>query len=88
MPRTQTAAAPAPRGRKRKKAARPPLPPGWRTTDEDEIERRRQRAAGEPLAVAALEPGTLLGATEDEARSWLAGGEILAAEIARELREE
>ena len=57
MPRTRTAAAPAPRGRKRKKAARPPLPPGWRTTDEDEIERRRQRAAGEPLAVEALERG-------------------------------
>jgi superfamily II DNA or RNA helicase len=55
MPRTRTAAAPAARGRK--KAARPPLPPGWRTTDEDEIERRRQRAAGEPLAVEALEPG-------------------------------
>ena len=57
MPRTRTAAAPASRGRKRKKAARPPLPPGWRTTDEDEIERRRQRAAGEPLTVEALEPG-------------------------------
>ena len=55
MPRTRTAAPPSPRGRK--KAARPPLPPGWRTTDEDEIERRRQRAAGEPLAVEALEPG-------------------------------
>jgi superfamily II DNA or RNA helicase len=29
---------------------------GWLTTDEEEIERRRQRAAVEPLAVQALEP--------------------------------
>jgi hypothetical protein len=53
MPRTRTAAAPSPTGRK--KSARPPQ--GWRTTDEDEIERRRQRAAGEVLAVEALEAG-------------------------------
>jgi hypothetical protein len=31
------------------------------------------------------EPGTLLGATDDEARSWIAEGETLAAEIEREL---
>jgi superfamily II DNA or RNA helicase len=53
MPRTRTAVAPSPTGRK--KSARPPQ--GWRTTDEDEIERRRQRAAGEPLVVEALEAG-------------------------------
>src|SRR5437764_5177637 len=52
MPRTRAAAAPSPRARK--KTVRPPQ--GWRTTDEDEIERRRQRAAGEPLAVEPLEP--------------------------------
>ena len=33
------------------------------------------------------EPGALLGATEDEVRSWIAGGETLAAEIERELRQ-
>lgn len=55
MSRTRTAAAPSPRGRK--KTARPSPSQGWRTTDEEEIERRRQRAAGEPLAVEALEPG-------------------------------
>jgi superfamily II DNA or RNA helicase len=53
MLRTRTAVAPSPKGRK--KSARPPQ--GWRTTDEDEIERRRQRAAGEVLAVEALEAG-------------------------------
>src|SRR4051794_11726887 len=52
MPRTRAAAAPSPKDRK--KTVRPAQ--GWRTTDEDEIERRRQRAAGEPLAVEALEP--------------------------------
>jgi hypothetical protein len=29
---------------------------GWRTTDEEEIERRRSRAAGEPIEIEALEP--------------------------------
>jgi superfamily II DNA or RNA helicase len=53
MPRTRTAAAPPSRGRK--KTVRPSSQ-GWRTSDEDEIERRRQRAAGEPLAVEPLEP--------------------------------
>ncbi|HEY0555355.1 MAG TPA: DEAD/DEAH box helicase [Thermoanaerobaculia bacterium] len=52
MPRTRTAVDPSPKGRK--KTLRPSQ--GWRTTDEDEIERRRQRAAGEVLAVEALEP--------------------------------
>jgi hypothetical protein len=52
MPRTRIAVAPSPKGRK--KTPRPSQ--GWRTTDEDEIERRRQRAAGEVLAVEALEP--------------------------------
>ena len=44
-----------PRPKRKKRPSSPPQ--GWRTTDEDEIERRRQRAAGEPLAVEALEPG-------------------------------
>ena len=52
MPRTRAAASPSPQGRKRTVRSSQ----GWRTTDEDEIERRRQRAAGEPLAVEALEP--------------------------------
>src|SRR4051812_41634087 len=30
---------------------------GWRTTDDEEIERRRQRATTEPLAIEAIEPG-------------------------------
>jgi hypothetical protein len=42
--------------RARKVIERRPRSQGWHTTDEEEIERRRQRAAGEPLAVAALEP--------------------------------
>src|SRR4051795_11683495 len=52
MPRTRTATAPSPQSRK--KTVRSSQ--GWRTTDEDEIERRRQRAAGEPLSMEALEP--------------------------------
>src|SRR3954469_7947436 len=52
MPRTRAAAVSSPQDRK--KTVR--LPQGWRTTDQDEIQRRRQRAAGEPLAVEALEP--------------------------------
>src|SRR4051794_10121464 len=52
MPRTRAAAVSSPQDRK--KAVR--LPQGWRTTDEDEIQRRQQRAASEPLAVEALEP--------------------------------
>lgn len=52
MPRTRAAAAPSPQDRK--KTVR--LPQGWRTTDEDEIQRRRQRAASEPLSVETLEP--------------------------------
>src|SRR3954451_17740883 len=52
MPRTRAAAVSSPQDRK--KAVR--LPQGWRTTDEDEIQRRQQRAASEPLAVGALEP--------------------------------
>ncbi|HSG38503.1 MAG TPA: SNF2-related protein, partial [Thermoanaerobaculia bacterium] len=53
MPQTYTAQAPGPRGRKPAGSSRPQ---GWRTTDEEEIERRRQRAAAEPLTVEALEP--------------------------------
>jgi superfamily II DNA or RNA helicase len=33
------------------------------------------------------EPGTLLGATEEDVRSWITGGETLAAEIEAELRQ-
>lgn len=40
-----------------KKPGRPPVSQGWRTTDEEEVERRRERAASEPLSVKALEPG-------------------------------
>ncbi|MFL6292909.1 MAG: DEAD/DEAH box helicase, partial [Thermoanaerobaculia bacterium] len=42
--------------RARKVIERRPRSQGWLTTDEEEIERRRQRAAGEPLAVKAIEP--------------------------------
>jgi superfamily II DNA or RNA helicase len=52
MPRTRAAAAAS--SQDRKTTVR--LPQGWRTSDEDEIQRRRQRAAVEPLAVEALEP--------------------------------
>src|SRR5215212_8775420 len=51
-PKTKTRKAPL----SRKLTARRPRSQGWHTTDEEEIERRRQRAAGEPLAVEALEP--------------------------------
>src|SRR4051812_1152536 len=53
MPRPRAAAVSSPQDRK--KTVR--LPQGWRTTDEDEVQRRRQRAASEPLAVEALEAG-------------------------------
>jgi superfamily II DNA or RNA helicase len=52
MPRTRAAAAAS--SADRKKTVRPSQ--GWRTSDEDEIQRRRQRAAVEPLVVEALEP--------------------------------
>ncbi|PYQ60661.1 MAG: hypothetical protein DMF53_16645, partial [Acidobacteria bacterium] len=52
MPRTRAAAAAS--SQDRKKTVR--LPQGWRTTDKDEIQRRRQRAASEALTVEALEP--------------------------------
>jgi superfamily II DNA or RNA helicase len=42
--------------KKRKPASRSLRTHGWRTTDQEEIERRRQRAATEPLTVEALEP--------------------------------
>jgi hypothetical protein len=32
------------------------------------------------------DPGTLLGATEEEARSWIGGAETLVAEIEKEVR--
>jgi superfamily II DNA or RNA helicase len=47
-------AAPVSAGQK-KKAPKPTRSPGWLTTDEEEIERRRQRAATEPLTIEALE---------------------------------
>ena len=45
------------RGRRTAAARWSTVPPGWRTTDEEEIERRRQRAAEESPEVEALEPG-------------------------------
>jgi hypothetical protein len=38
------------------------------------------------LGKLRADPGTLLGATEEEARSWIAGAETMVAEIERELR--
>jgi hypothetical protein len=66
MPRTRTASAPSPgqtRGGKKKPIGRPSKIQGWRSTDEEEIERRRQRGATEPLAVEGLEPGHALFGT-------------------------
>jgi hypothetical protein len=55
MPRLRTAAHTS---KARTKPQKPALRlQGWRTTDDEEIERRRQRAATEPLAVEAIEPG-------------------------------
>ena len=36
---------------------------GWKTSDEEEIERRRLRAAAEPIHVEPLEPGHLFCGT-------------------------
>src|SRR5215210_8228035 len=59
MPRTRAASKSSPNStrKERKPAARPLRVQGWRTTDDEEIERRRQRAASEPLAVEPIEPG-------------------------------
>lgn len=58
MPRRRTtSSSPPKRTRKGKPAGHPLRTQGWRTTDEEEIERRRQRALTEPLRVEALEPG-------------------------------
>jgi superfamily II DNA or RNA helicase len=54
MPRLKT----APASSQRQRQGKPPAPAkiqGWRTTDEQEIERRRQRAATEPIRVEPLE---------------------------------
>jgi superfamily II DNA or RNA helicase len=56
MPRPKTLQKRSPRRATTHKEAGRPRSPGWLTTDEEEIERRRQRAAGEPLAITALEP--------------------------------
>ena len=62
MPQRRTASSSPPRRtRKSKPAGRPLRTQGWRTTDEEEIERRRQRALTEPLRVEALEPGRVFG---------------------------
>jgi SNF2-related domain/Helicase conserved C-terminal domain len=42
--------------RTRERPATDRVPQGWRTTDEEEIERRRARAASEPIEIATLEP--------------------------------
>ncbi|HEX3552387.1 MAG TPA: DEAD/DEAH box helicase [Thermoanaerobaculia bacterium] len=55
MPRTRTTSKLSKDHSKRQKAA--PRPQGWRTTDDEEIERRRHRAATEPLRVEPIEPG-------------------------------
>jgi superfamily II DNA or RNA helicase len=39
-----------------KEPKRPPRPQGWLSTDEEEIERRRQRAAEEAFTIEAIEP--------------------------------
>src|SRR4029077_4840541 len=55
MPRlraTSSSAKPAKGTQSRKSALRLQ---GWRSTDEEEIERRRQRAATEPLAIQPIE---------------------------------
>src|SRR5215208_6865144 len=59
MPRTRNATQSLQGGTKenRKTAPRAPKNQGWRTTDDEEIERRRQRAATEPLAIEELERG-------------------------------
>ena len=44
------------RSRARRVLDRKPRPQGWRTTDEEEIERRRARAASEPIEIEAVEP--------------------------------
>ncbi|HEX4959975.1 MAG TPA: DEAD/DEAH box helicase [Thermoanaerobaculia bacterium] len=55
MPQTRSAPQTSKGRTKSQKAAI--RPQGWRTTDDEEIERRRQRAATEPLEVQSLEPG-------------------------------
>ncbi|HYX22573.1 MAG TPA: DEAD/DEAH box helicase [Thermoanaerobaculia bacterium] len=55
MPRTRTAPR-TPKGRTTPQKPALRLQ-GWRTTDDEEVERRRQRAATEPLAVEPIEPG-------------------------------
>ncbi|MFL6194124.1 MAG: DEAD/DEAH box helicase [Thermoanaerobaculia bacterium] len=59
MPRTRKATQSLQGGTKenRKAAPRAPKNQGWRTTDDEEIERRRQRAVTEPLAIEELERG-------------------------------
>src|SRR5215203_29064 len=56
MPRTRAASKPSPNTLKQEPSARALRLQGWRTTDDEEIERRRQRAASEPLTVEAIEP--------------------------------
>ena len=48
--------APPPHASARRVLDRKPRLQGWRTTDEEEIERRRARAASEPIEIAAVEP--------------------------------
>ncbi len=53
MPRTRTPSKPL---KGHTKLQKPALrPQGWRTTDDEEVERRRQRAATEPLAIERIE---------------------------------
>lgn len=55
--RTPQGSSPAHGRGKKKRAGRASRGQGWRTTDVEEIERRRERAAAEPLAIDAVEPG-------------------------------
>lgn len=68
---------------------------GWLSTDEEEIERRRERAQVEPLSVPRSLPllsrlrgdtEALLGAGEDEVRSWIGEGARWAEALGREMR--
>jgi superfamily II DNA or RNA helicase len=54
--RVQPESGPARGKRARRVIDRAPRFRGWETSDEEEIERRRERAAAEPFAIEALEP--------------------------------
>jgi len=55
MPQLRRPPAAPDGSRARRVIERKPRPQGWRSTDEDEIARRRERAAVEPLEITAVE---------------------------------